>query len=106
MVVLQPHDGVVDEEATHFVTVAAIDVDGCAPWGVVILGKIRAEMAQVVTDRPQMVVDDVEYHGQATLMRGIHEALQSFRPAVLMMRRVQINAVITPAAIAGEFRYR
>jgi len=42
-----------------------------------------------------MIIDDVEKHGQAVGMAGIHQALELFRPAVGMMRRVKVHPVVT-----------
>ena len=53
-----------------------------------------------------MVVDDVEEHGQAAAVAGVDQTLEPVRPTVGMMWRVEIDAVIAPAAASGKFSHR
>ena len=57
---------------------------------------------QIVTFRPEMIVDDVEKHHQPAQMRFVDQRLQVFGPAIGAVRRIQQHAVVTPVAPAGE----
>src|SRR4051794_39697682 len=64
--------------------------------------EVGPEAAQVVAGRPEVVVDDVEDHREAAAMGGIDKTDETLWPAVRVMWRVQVDAVIAPAAIAAE----
>ena len=49
-----------------------------------------------------MIVDDVEKHHQAALVRGIDQRLEILRPAVGAVGRVKQHAVVAPVPAAGE----
>ena len=53
-----------------------------------------------------MVVDDIENHAQAMLMRRIDEAAKIVGRAVEPRRREQIDAVVAPAEAALKLRDR
>src|SRR5581483_467083 len=72
------------------------------PAGAVAVGEVRAEFAQVVPGRAEVVVDDVEDRGPARSVAGVDQTLEPVRAAVSVARRVQVDAVVTPAAGAGE----
>ena len=98
VVVAQPHQGVVDEVAAHFVAAGTVEVDGIAPGRLVVAGEVGAVDAQVVAIGPEVVVDHVEDHGEATLVAGVDQCLQPRRAAVEVVGRVEIDAVVAPAA--------
>src|SRR3712207_3283972 len=54
--VAQPHQCVVDEEATDFVSVGVVEVDRLSPRRAVLVREIRSELAQVVARRAEVVV--------------------------------------------------
>jgi hypothetical protein len=51
-----------------------------------------------------VVVDDIEDHAQLLAVRGLDEACEPFRSAVGAVRRVAVDAVVAPTAVAGERR--
>ena len=84
-----------------------VEVDRVAPFVLVAGGEIRpGELREVVAVRTEMVVDDVQNHAQAEVMRAIDEPTQVVRGAVQMARREQIDAVVAPAETSGELRDR
>ncbi len=106
VIVAQPHQGVVDEEAAHGVTVRAVEVHRVAPRGVVAVGEIRPELREVVAVRAEVVVDHVQQHRNAPAVTGIDQAFQAFGPSVGVVRGIQVDPVVAPAALAGELRHR
>jgi hypothetical protein len=74
---LDPVERVVDEEGAHVLRALAVEVDRRTPRGLVRgveeLGRIERE---VVALGPEVVVDHVEQHHQAALVRRHHEALE------------------------------
>ena len=53
VIVAQPHEGVVAEEAADLVAAGVLEVDGVAPRREVIGGEVGAELAGVVADGPK-----------------------------------------------------
>ena len=105
VVMAQPAERIVDEEAPHLVGVGAVEVDGGAPRRVAIRPEVRPIAAQAVPDRAEVVIDDVEEDGEAARVAGVDEALQAVRSAVGCVRREQRRAVIAPAPPTRERRH-
>ena len=57
---------------------------------------------QALSRRADVVVDDVEDHRQAARVRGVDELLQPERAAVGGLGGALVDAVVAPAARAGE----
>ena len=98
----EPEPGVVDDPGAHLVAVRAVDVDPLAPVRGVSIGEVGPERRQVVSRGAEMVVDDVEDHAETATMAGIDETGEAFRPSIGVVRRVEVDAVVAPAAVAGE----
>ena len=81
---------------------SVFEVDGVAPGRVVGAGEVRAEFSEVVAVGSEVVVDDVEEDGEAALMSGVDEALESIGRAVGLVRGEEVDAVVAPALHAGE----
>lgn len=73
-----------------------------APQGVVGLGEVGAEAAEVVPCGAEVVVDDIERDTEAAGVRGVDEALQRRRTSVGVVDGVEGDAVVAPAALARE----
>ena len=98
----QPAQGGVDDEGTHLLAAVMVVVDGLAPGRVVGPGEVRAEDAEVVARRAQVVVDDVEAHPDAGAVGGVDEAGQGLGASVGLVDRPQSHSVIAPAGLAGK----
>ena len=64
--VTDPELGVLDEEFAHAVARGTVEIERCSPRRVVAVREVRAELAQVVLLGPEMVVDHIEHHRDAT----------------------------------------
>ena len=107
VVLVQPVERVIDEEAAHPAAIRAVEVDRVAPGGLVAAGEVVGRVpAQVVAVRPQMVVDDVQDDAEAAGVRGVHQATQRLRAAVDAAGREEIDAVVAPVALARELGHR
>jgi hypothetical protein len=85
---VDPVGRVADEELAHRRGVGTVEVDRVAPFVVVAIGEVgRRERSQVIADRSEVVVDDVENHRDAAAVRGVDEAAEVVRAAVEMRRR-------------------
>src|SRR5690349_3522752 len=100
--ILEPIKGIAYKQVTHFIAVGTIEIQGCSPWRLVMLGEIGSVLAQIVALRSKVVVNDVQSNGQPARMRLVHEALQILRLAVAVLNRKRIRAVITPVPCSGE----
>ena len=85
--VCQPAQGGVDDERAHLLAAGLVVVDRRAPRRLVHLGEVWAEAAQIVARGAQVVVDDVEAHADAGVVRGVNETGQRLGPAVGLVDR-------------------
>ena len=106
VVIAQPHQRIVDQEAAYFRGAGFFEIDRVAPGRGVAVGEIRSKFSQVITHRAEVVVDHVQQHGEPFAMAGIHEVLKIVRLSVGIENCVQIHAVIAPSTLAGEIRDR
>ncbi len=103
VVVAQPHRRVVDHEATDLVAVGPVEVHGCAPVRVVATREIGAELGEVVTRRSEVVVHHVDHDAESVVVARVDETLEAVGTAVRVVRCEQVDSVVTPSAVAGEF---
>src|SRR5215207_819282 len=106
VVIAQPGEAVVDDEAANLVGVAAVEIDRGAPRRRVMIGEVRPEALQVVSARTQVVVDDVDDHAETVSVAGIDESLEAVRTTVRLVYGEPADAVVAPAVRTVESRYR
>ena len=106
VVLLDPVAGVPDEVTPHLVAVAVVEVDRRAPWRVITVGEVGGVIVEIISLRPEVVVDHVEHHREAERVAGVDQPAQSPRTAVARLRRPGIDPVVAPVARAGELRHR
>src|SRR6266404_7288120 len=102
----QPVESVFDEKAAYVIAFGSVKVQRRSPRRLVMLGKIRTIFAQIIAFRSEVVVDDVQRHGEAPRMRGIHQQLQIARSSVTILDGKGIHAVIAPIPRARKLRDR
>ena len=98
----EPHEGVVDHERPHLVAAGPVEVHRLAPRGVVPVGEVGPELAEVVPGRPEVVVDDVDHHRQAPGVGRVDQPLEAVGTAVGGVGGEQVDAVVAPSPPAGE----
>ena len=101
VVVLEPHPDVVEDVATHLRRPLAVEVHQVAP-GVASVLEVGTESRQVVTRRPEVVVDDVLDDAEASSVAAVDEALVRRRPAVRLVHREPRHPVVAPVVGAVE----
>jgi hypothetical protein len=106
VVVPQPHERVVAEEASDLVATGPVDVDRITPRRPVPVREVRAEVSEVVADGPEVVVHDVQDHRESPGVAGIHQALEALRPAIGVVGGPEIDAIVAPPARPRELRDR
>ena len=102
----EPLRDALEEIGADVVRPRPVEVEGRSPGRLVALGEVRAEGAEDVADRPEVVVDHVEDHREAALVAGVDEALQPGRPPVGVLHREGEDPVVAPVARAGELGHR
>ena len=106
MILVDPIARIGDEEFARRAGIGTVEIDRLAPFVVVAIGEIsRGEQFEIVSVRAEMVVDDVEDDGDPESMGAVDEAAKIHRSAVEPGRREEVDAVISPAEPAGEFRH-
>ena len=102
-IVAKPYDCILNCKSAHL---RLTEIDRVPPRRLRFHEEFRRVSAKVVSFRPEVIVDDVEQHHQAALVRGVHQRFEVFRPAIGAVGRVPEHAVIAPVAAACEIRYR
>jgi hypothetical protein len=97
-----PVECVVDEIASDLVALWPIEVERLTPRRAVTVGEVGPELGQVVSFRPEVVVDDVEDYPEPNAVSAIDEAPQSIRASIGALRRIGICTVVSPVAATGE----
>ena len=102
VIVPQPHERVVAEEPAHLVAIGTVQVHRVSPGSAVAVGEVRAEPAQVIPLRAEVVVDHVQEHGEAPGVAGVHQAFEPVGTAVGLVGSEEVHPVVAPAAGSGE----
>ena len=77
---VDPIAGVGDDELADRAGILAVVIDGVAPVGVMLLREIVVgELAEVIADRAEMVVNHVQHHAQADAVGRVDEAAKIVR---------------------------
>jgi hypothetical protein len=97
--VAQPIERVLDSEPPHF---AVLIIDRIAPRRVGLGEKLRRVSSEIISLRSEVVVDDVEKHHEAALMRGVDQRLEIVGPAIGAVRGVKQDAVVAPVPASKE----
>ena len=100
--VSQPEKRVLNEEVYDLVAMRPVKVDGLPPRRAIAICEVRPEVGEVVPLRAEVVVNNVEHNGEATLVAGIHEALQAERAAVCVLYGKRKNTVVAPIPCARK----
>ncbi len=86
--VADPALGGLQDPLAHRVGLRVVEVDRLAPRRRVLVGQVRPErLHRLHPGRAEVVVDDVEDHGEALRVGGVDEALEAERAAVGGVRR-------------------
>src|SRR5260370_14688210 len=81
MELIDPHQGVVDEEPAHVVTVRPVEIERTSPRGLVAVCKVRPKFAEIIPLAAEMAVDDIEEHRPSAFIARIDHSLAYARPA-------------------------
>jgi hypothetical protein len=104
---LDPVAGVGEKERAHGPAVRAVEVERLAPLRLVAVGEVVVRvLGEVVAVRAEVVVHDVEDHGQAIGVRVIHEPPRVVGRSVEARGREEVDAVVAPAELPGEIADR
>src|SRR6266702_4910168 len=102
VVITNPHQCVVHDEATDLVAAVSVEIERSPPGGSISIGEVRAEIAQVVARRACVVVDDVENDAETGGMTLVDQPLETGWTPIGVVRCEEIHTVIPPPAIARE----
>src|SRR6185503_19229602 len=102
VIVAQPLERVVAEEPAHDVAAAPIEIHGIAPRGAIPIREVRPETREMIPARSEVVVDDVHNDGEPSRVTPVDETLQPIGAAVRFVRRIEPDAVVSPAAHARK----
>ena len=106
VILRNPVKSVGNEVIPHFIAVGSVEVNRLSPRSFISVGKIRAEVPEVVSLGPEMVVDDVDDHGQSEAMGAVDQSPQVVRRPGAARRGVQRDAGVAPVAAAGQIGER
>ena len=94
---------VLDDEVPNRARVGPVEIDCIAPRRPMAVGEeVRRIAREVIPLRSEMIVDHVEQHRYAALVRRFDEGLQVLGPAVARVGGVRADPVVAPAPAATE----
>src|SRR5207245_7777785 len=93
---LDPVEGVPDEEPPAPFTPRPVEVHPFSPRRAVPVREVGPELGQVVALWTEVVVDDVQHYGQPAAVTGRHETGQPSRPSVRILDGERIHPVVAP----------
>ena len=102
----EPIEGIGNKKIAHRAAMRAVEIQRRTPRGAVTVREVRAEFAEVISLRAKMVVDHIENDGQSANVSGIDEPLQAQRPAIRILRREDVDAVVAPVSRARKLGHR
>ena len=88
------------------VAVPVVEIDRIAPRRAIAICKVGAKVAKIIALRTQMIVNNIQNNAETKSVRRIDESLHPVGAAVRMMRRVEIDAVVSPSARLLRIRHR
>jgi hypothetical protein len=107
VVFLQPIERIVEEEVAHHAAAFTIHIDPGAPWCRVAIGKEALGVGvKIVSGWAEVIVDHIEEHHEAQLVRPLDETLEILRAAIGCVRGIRQDAVIAPVPPARELADR
>src|SRR5208283_597361 len=101
-----PIECVFDEITSDFVAAGSVKIEGHAPGGAIPVREIGSKISEVVSLRPQMVVDNIQNNGQSFPMARINESLQPIGPPVCILNRKRVSPVVAPVAASRKLPRR
>ena len=105
--VLDPAGGALDDPLAHRIAVGVVVVDRATPRCLILVGEVGPERLERRDARgADVVVDDVEDHGQAGVVGRRDELGKSYRPSVRGLSGRDVDPVISPAASTRELGHR
>src|SRR5262247_110623 len=85
VILLDPRARVGEKELAHWPRLRPVEVQGLAPVRMITIGEVDwRELGEIVALGAEVVVDDVEDHGEAMTVRLVHEAANIVGLAVEM----------------------
>src|SRR5271168_4747142 len=102
MVFVDPIPGIGEEEFADWSGIRTVEIDRFTPFVCVAVGKIIGRKAlQIISVRPDVIVDNVQDHGDPEPMCPVDETAEVARAAVEARWRKQVDAVVAPPEAAG-----
>src|SRR5665213_1300299 len=106
-VLAQPEQRVLHEQLADGLGPRPVNVDRRTPRRVMPRREERrGVLRQIVSLRPEVVVDDVQQHAQPARVRGVDERLELIGRAVGVLRGEWEHAVVAPVARTARLRQR
>src|SRR5579862_212440 len=100
---VQPVKRVMNEEVPNGAAADAVEVNCISPGGAMPASKeLRRIKTEVVSLGTEMVVDNVEKHHDAEVVRGLNESFEIVGATVRVIGGEWQNAVVAPVASSGE----
>src|SRR5436190_23199572 len=99
-----PVAGVVDDESAHVIAVRVVVIERRPPRRLVLLGEVRAVAGEIIPLGPNVVVHDVENDGEPLGVRRVDEMLQPVWSTIVVLHRIEIDAVVSPVTRSGKLR--
>lgn len=97
----QPVESVFDDEAADVKTAGVVVIDSVTPWCFVFAGEIRSELREVISFIAEVVVNDIENHGETAIVGRIDKTAKRGGTSVVGLHGVEADTVVSPISSAG-----
>src|SRR5689334_18401180 len=96
MEIPEPHQCIFNKVVSNAITPAIIEVNGIAPGCFVFIGKIGTESSEIISFRPQMIINHIKDYCYSFSMAGIYQMLQGFCTTIRILNRKRKYTIIAP----------
>src|SRR5437870_205002 len=102
---LSPVESILNKKIPDRVAIRTIEIERQTPGRLVAFREVGAKVREVISLRPEVVINHIKDHGHAMVVTGIDEPFKTRRPAVRLQHSERLDTVIAPVPIPGELRH-
>src|ERR1700737_3459031 len=107
VIFLKPIESIMDKEIPNCAALISIEIDPVSPrCGVPVGEKLGSILAEIISIRAKVVVDDIEKHHDPPRVSGLNQVFQVLRTSIGAVRRKRKDSIVAPIALPGKIRKR
>ena len=100
-----PIESVTDEIMADLAAIRSVVINRPSPRRGIAVCEVGPKIAEIVSFRSEMVVDDIKDDSEVARMAGVHEPFEPLGPTVAGVGRKWIDSVVPPVTCSGKLRF-